>query len=36
MIHPDQLAGDAIELTEKLKHHVAYDLGRDRFAVFEP
>jgi len=36
MIHPDQLAGDAIELTEKLKHHVAYDLGRDRSAVFEP
>ena len=36
MIQPDQLQGDVNELTEKLKHHVAYDLGRDNTAVFRP
>jgi len=36
MIPPDRLQGDVNELTEKLKHHVAYDLGRDASAVFEP
>ena len=36
MIHPDRLQGDAGDLTEKLKHHVAYDLLQDSAAVFKP
>ncbi|MEP0314121.1 MAG: 1-acyl-sn-glycerol-3-phosphate acyltransferase [Hyphomonas sp.] len=36
MIPPDRLQGDAGDLTEKLKHHVAYDLLQDSAAVFKP
>ncbi len=36
MIHPDQLQGDANELTDKLKHHVSYELLDDSSAVFKP
>ncbi|MDX1292042.1 MAG: 1-acyl-sn-glycerol-3-phosphate acyltransferase [Hyphomonas sp.] len=36
MIPHDRLQGDANALTERLKHHVAYDLLRDRTARFEP
>lgn len=35
-IHPDQLQGDTGELTEKLKHHVSYELLEDSKAVFRP
>jgi len=36
MIGPDLLQGDANELTEKLKHHVSYELLEDASAVFRP
>ena len=36
MIPPDRLQGDAGDLTEKPKHHVAYDLLQDSAAVFKP
>jgi putative hemolysin len=35
-IPPDRLVGDATELTEQLKRHVAYRIGEDADAVFEP
>ena len=36
MIDPDMLQGDATELTEKLRQHVAYELLEDPAAVFRP
>ena len=36
MIDPGQLHGDANALTEKLKHHVSYELLEDAGAVFRP
>ncbi|KCZ53606.1 hypothetical protein HY29_16695 [Hyphomonas beringensis] len=36
IIPPDQLEGDANEVTEKLKAHVAYELLEDSNAVFKP
>ena len=36
MIDPGLLEGDANELTEKLKHHVAYELLEDSGAIFRP
>lgn len=36
MIDPGTLQGDAVELTEKLKAHVAYELLEDPAAVFRP
>ena len=36
MIDPETLHGDAGELTEKLKAHVAYELLEDPEAVFRP
>ncbi|MGB2178563.1 MAG: GNAT family N-acetyltransferase, partial [Hyphomonas sp.] len=36
MIDPETLQGDAGELTEKLKAHVAYELLEDPEAVFRP
>ena len=36
MIDPETLQGDANELTEKLKAHVAYELLEDPGAEFRP
>jgi putative hemolysin len=36
MIPPDVLAGDPVDLTEKLKHHVSYALLKDADAAFRP